>query len=167
MLRIVICCDVDHDILGYGIVAARFDVFKEELGWKSIENILEMNEICNLVKDSESNNAKITWFLRADDQMKVVFDDYAYPLRNFWNLWRKLKDQGNEIGWHPHLWRWSDQNGCWHQEISDKQWIGCCLENGHREFVKLFKDLTSARTGWAFHDNFTMKKVNDLGLIAD
>jgi len=167
MLKVVICCDVDHDILGYNIEATRFDVYKEKLGWKSIENISRIKETCNSVQDHESNSAKVTWFVRSDEQLKIIFDDYAYPLRNFSNLWKKLEQQGDEIAWHPHLWRWSKKNQCWYQEISENAWINRCLENGHKEFVKITKHVSSVRMGWGFHNNFTMKKMNDLGLQVD
>jgi hypothetical protein len=167
MLRVIICCDVDHDIPGYKIPATRFDVYKEKLGWKSIENISKIREICNSVKDCESNNAKVTWFVRSDEQLKIIFNDYAYPLRAFSDLWKKLKQQGDEIGWHPHLWRWSEKNRCWYQEIWDNEWIDRCLEKGHREFVKVAEKVSSVRMGWGFHNNFTMKKINDLRLQVD
>jgi len=99
--------------------------------------------------------------------LKIVFDDYAYPLKCFWNFWREFESQGDEIGWHPHLWRWSEQRRCWYQEIHDERWMSTCLEKGHSEFLKLAKDLTSMRSGWSFHSNFTIRKVNDLGLLTD
>jgi len=167
MLKIVICCDVDHDVLGYNIPATRFDVYKKKLGWKSINNVQEIKQICNSVKDSKSNTAKITWFTRSDEHLKIIFNDYAYPLRNFWDLWKQLRHQGDEIGWHSHLWRWSNQNKCWYQEVSDNKWISHCLEKGYKEFIELTKNVTSTRMGWGFHNNFTMKKINDLGLIVD
>ena len=167
ILRVVICCEADHDALGYNIPATRFDVYKEKLGWKGVNNIPKIREICNSFKDNEFDNPKITWFVRCDEQMKTVFKDYAYPLRNFRDLWKELRKQGDEIGWHPHLWRWSASKKCWYQEVSDKKWISHCLENGHKGFLKLSKNPTCVRTGWGFHNNFTMKKVNDLGLIVD
>jgi len=166
-LKVVICCDVDRDILGYNVHAFRFDVHKEKLSWKSINNIPRIREVCNSVNDCRFNGAKITWFIRSDAQLKTIFDDYAYPLRDFLRLWKELEQQGGEIGWHPHLWRWSKQNKCWYQEVSDKKWIGQCLENGYNEFLKLIPNLTSMRMGWGFHNNFTMKIINDLGLTVD
>lgn len=164
----VICCDVDPDVLGYNVPAARFDVYKEKLGWKGVEdNLPKVSEIRDLVKDSNSNNAKITWFVRSDEQMKLVFGDHAHPLRKFWELWKELVNQGDEIGWHPHFWRWSVERRCWHQEVCDERWMCECLERGHAEFVKLVKNLTSMRMGWGFHNNCTMRKVNDLGLTVD
>jgi len=167
-MRIVICCDVDPDVLGYDIPASRFDAPKAELSWRGVEeNASKAREICDLVEDSQSKTAKITWFVRSDEQMKIIFEDFAYPLRRFRDLWKKFKLRGDEIGWHPHLWRWSDQKQCWYQEISDTEWISYCLEEGHKEFPKLAMDLASVKAGWSFHNNFTMRKVNDLGLMVD
>lgn len=167
MLRVVLCCDVDHDVQGYNVSATSFDVYKERLGWKSIKNVPKIKEICSLVKDCELNGAKTTWFIRSDEQLKIIFDDYAYPLRNFPDLWRKLRYEGDELAWHPHLWRWSEEKRCWFQEVSDNEWINSCLENGHREFLKVVNNLATVRMGWAFHNNFTMKKINSLGLLVD
>ena len=167
MLMVAICCDVDPDVLGYNIPATKFHVYKEKLGWKGLDNIPKIKEICNSVKDRESEGAKITWFIRSDEQMKIIFDDYVYPLKKFRNLWKELEHQGDEVGWHPHLWRWGKQNKCWYQEVSDNKWINHCLENGHKKLLKFAKNLTSVRMGWSFHNNLTMKKINDLGLTVD
>jgi len=167
VVTVAICCDVDPDVLGYNLPATRFDAYKDKLGWKGVNNIPKAREICNSVEDSNSNDVKITWYVRSDKQMKIIFNDYAYPLKNFSNIWKELEQQGDEIGWHPHLCRWSNQNKCWYQETFDNKWISHCLEKGHKEFLRLAKNLTSIKMGWRFHNNYTIKKVNDLGLTVD
>jgi hypothetical protein len=167
MLMVAISCEVDHDVLGYNIPATRFDIYKQKLGWKGVENAPRIREICNSVEDSESNSVRITWLIRSDAQLKIIFDEYAYPLEHFQDLWKELERQGDEIGWHPHLWRWSKQKKCWYEEVSDKIWISHCLRNGYKEFLAINPNLTSIRMGWGFHNNFTMKTIDDLGLKVD
>ncbi|MDL5503164.1 MAG: hypothetical protein QSU88_08105, partial [Candidatus Methanoperedens sp.] len=135
--------------------------------WRGIEEgIPKMKEAANSIEDAEGNKPKITWFLRSDDQMKELYGDPAWMVRNFMCLWKKLESEGDEIGWHPHLWRWNERIEYWYPELDDTWWIKNCLEQGYNNFPEQF-NLNSSRMCWNFHSNITMNKMNDLGLMVD
>ncbi|GAH11895.1 unnamed protein product, partial [marine sediment metagenome] len=133
-LSFVICCDVDPDCPTLGGV--RFDVYKDRLMWNGLtKGIPKVLKVFDSVKDIDGNHAKVTWFFRSDEQMKLIYEDYAWPLNEFRWLWKKLESRGDEIGWHPHVWRWSERNKCWFQEVNDEDWISNCLEEGFSSFT--------------------------------
>ena len=166
-MLLIICCDVDPDCPTLGGV--RFDVYKDKLVWKDLTSgIPKIVEALESVEDTYGNHAKVTWFFRSDEQMNLIYGDHAWPLNEFRWLWKKLESRGDEIGWHPHLWRWSEKNKCWFQEVNDEEWITNCLEAGFSIFAQATGFFpTSVRTGWNFHNNLTMKKLQDLKVSVD
>ena len=164
-VKVIICCDTEPDQPQYGGLDYKIHFGSHK--WRGIEEgIPEMKEIANSVEDIEGNNAKITWFIRSDEQMKILYDDPAWIVRKFRSLWKELESGGDEIGWHPHLWRWNERIESWYPELDDKGWIQNCLEEGHNSFPEEFR-LTSSRMCWNFHNNITMNKLNELGLTVD
>ncbi|NJD51379.1 MAG: hypothetical protein FIB07_00755 [Candidatus Methanoperedens sp.] len=162
---VIICCDTEPDQPQYG--GLDYDVHFGKHTWKGIEEgIPEAKEISNSVEDTKGHNAKITWFLRSDDQMKELYGDPAWMVRNFMDKWKSLESEGDEIGWHPHLWRWNESIKSWYPELEDRIWIENCMEEGYKGFPEEFK-LTSSRMCWNFHSNITMNKMDELGLKVD
>ncbi|KAB2946163.1 MAG: hypothetical protein OIN84_08985 [Candidatus Methanoperedens sp.] len=162
---VIICCDTEPDQPQYG--GLDYNVHFGKHTWKGIkEGIPKAKEVANYIEDAEGHNAKITWFLRSDDQIKELYGDPAWMVRNFMGIWKELGSQGDEIGWHPHLWRWNESIKSWYPELEDRIWIENCMEEGYNRFPEEFK-LTSSRMCWNFHSNITMNKVDELGLKVD
>jgi hypothetical protein len=111
---------------------------------------------------------KAVFFLRSDIQMQEIYGSAAWPVVQFQEMWHRLEGQGHEIAWHPHVWRWSDQWGCWFQETKDSPWIAECLEVGYSDFAKRFgSNPVTCHMGWTFHNNCTMQKLAELGVKID
>ena len=47
----------------------------------------------------------ITWFVRADGQLESILGNAAYLLETYDHFWAQVKTAGDELGWHPHLYR--------------------------------------------------------------
>ncbi|MCK4324613.1 MAG: hypothetical protein KAW89_08795, partial [Armatimonadetes bacterium] len=125
-------------------------------------------EIADGIQDDFGNPVNITWCVRSDLQMKEIYGDCAWPYTEFRDLWQSMADRGDEIAWHPHLWRWSDEHGCWYQEISDETWIRDCLQQGHAALsTHLGCAPTVSRMGWEFHNDTTMQAIDGLGVKVD
>lgn len=162
---IITCCDTDPTLV---LNQKRIDYDKKEQIWSGVtEGIPKLKEIFDSLGGKyDDQYPKITWLLRSDEQMKVFYDDYAYPVKRFESLWKSCKRQGDEIGWHPHLWDWNDKINCWYPQLENLKWVNKCLDNGYKNFIKHFSP-TSVRTGWNFQSNFVMKKLNDIGITVD
>lgn len=161
---VIVGCDCDPDRPMYGGIQYNS---MEKMVWRGItEGIPNAKEIANDFVDSYDKNPKFTLFVRSDEQINEIYDDYAFEYRGFFNLWHELKRDGDEIGWHPHLWRWTDEYKTWYQEIEDERWIERCLMGGYKAIPEEFKPL-SVRMGWDFHNNFTMQTLDNLGIKCD
>ena len=158
----MIGCDTDPVIEANGP-----DEFIEENIWdKTIQSIVGLKEKIGIFEDKEGFPPKITWFLRSDQQINIQWNDWCYPAREYLSFWNEQKKTGDEIGWHPHLWRYYELKNLWYQEIMDSEWIFSCLENGYHEISKLFK-INSVKMGWSFHNNYTMNLVDSFGINYD
>ncbi|MGI5819493.1 MAG: hypothetical protein ACOX9R_15495, partial [Armatimonadota bacterium] len=166
ILDVIIGCDCDPDRPGYG--GTRYDT-RAALTWRGIEEgVPRLREIADAATSDQANPVRITWCIRSDLQMREVHGDCAWPAERFGALWTALARAGDEIAWHPHLWRWDGGAHCWYQEIEDADWIAECLDAGHRALLRQTgrAPLTS-RTGWEFHNNATMDAMRRLGIRVD
>jgi len=166
-MRVVIACDCDPDRPDFG--GTRYDS-RQKLIWRGVrDGIPALVAALEDWADKEGiPRPPITWCVRSDLQMAEIYGDCAWPYRQFEKLWRKLEASGDEIAWHPHLWRWSDAHGCWYQETEDDEWIAECLERGYEALCKTYGGrIITSRMGWEFHNNVTMQKIDELGIQLD
>lgn len=166
ILDVVIGADCDPDRPSYGGV--RHDS-RDAPTWRGIrEGVPALREVADGILDDFGTRARITWCVRSDLQMQEIYGDCAWPATEFADLWSDLERAGDELAWHPHVWRWDDDAGCWYQEIEDEAWIAECLSAGHRGFShQIGHAPVTSRTGWEFHNNATMAQIRRLGVRVD
>lgn len=163
-LTVIIGCDVDPDRERFGGYSNRV---YDKLVWKGVEEgIGRLSKRVKRFRDSEGKRVKITYFLRSDEQMRMVYGEHSWPVNHFGRLWNMLRGDGHELGWHPHLWRWSAEHRTWYQEVNDEEWVRKCLEEGYRSITQELKP-KSVRMGWDFHSNLTMQLIDSLGIDVD
>jgi hypothetical protein len=80
-------------------------------------------------------------------------------------MWAGLVRDGDALGWHPHLYRWSKEHQQWVSALTDRDLI--------QEWPEIVKDIGDrfptdvARTGWDHHSNETMAQFHRLGVRID
>lgn len=162
---IVVACDCDPDSPARGGVP--YDS-RTPFGWRGIqEGIPRLVDIADEVAARTGVSPRFTWCVRADAQIEEVYGEAAWALREFSGLWKQLATRGDEIGWHPHVWRWDGRKGCWYQEIQDEAWIKACLRSGFEAMEKAGTRPYTTRMGWEFHNNLTMQTLDALGIRFD
>ncbi|MFW6437635.1 MAG: hypothetical protein ACOCZ7_01365 [Armatimonadota bacterium] len=166
VLDVVIGADCDPDRPAYGGV--RYDS-TDAPAWRGVaRGVPLLREIADGVIDDFGSPARITWCIRSDLQMREIYGDCAWAATEYADLWSDLKAGGDELAWHPHVWRWDRDAGCWYQEVEDEDWIEECLSAGHRDFSAAIGHApATSRTGWEFHNNTTMTAIRQLGIRMD
>jgi hypothetical protein len=159
-LYVIINCDTDPVYEPYSRLFSQKSVWEE-----TIENILILKDQLNKF-ENEQSYPKVIWHLRSDCQIEEIWGSWCYPCEEYLHLWKDFESQGDEIGWHAHLWRLNERDNSWYQEINDRDWIAHCLLNGYHAISKYFK-IRGARMGWSFHDNFTMNILKSIGIEYD
>src|SRR5437899_825742 len=113
------------------------------------------------IRDASGGSVRFTWLLRSDEQMASTYGDAAYIADEFADFWRRRRAAGDEIGWHPHTWRYSEAEHLWYQEHSDEDWVRRCLREGFSSLARRFP-VQAAKPGWTYHDNKTMRTFAEL-----
>src|SRR6266581_4576470 len=92
--------------------------------------------LCGL-KDSAEREPVFTWLLRADEQVRTLQGAYGWVVQAHEAFLRSLQQTGDELGWHPHLWRRDLGTGSWVQELQDVDWQVDMLERAHADLTAL------------------------------
>lgn len=100
MTQHLLCFTIDTDPDG---LAGRV-VNRQTLVWRALEQIRPLMDTCDALR-SKWKALPITWFVRADGQLRDILGSPLYLLEKFQGLWTEVQSAGDEIGWHPHLYR--------------------------------------------------------------
>jgi hypothetical protein len=103
-----------------------------------------------------------TWFVRLDAHVRAVYGDAEFVFRRHGSLIDRLLARGDEIGWHPHVYRMRD--GDWephHQTAA----VRAELE-AHVPMARA-RNLHAVRMGWGVHTNDTMRFIAASGFTVD
>jgi hypothetical protein len=163
-LFIVIGCDTDPDRQDF-----IENISGDKLSWRGMtEGIPETKSAVSDITDSNGKSPVFTWLMRADEQIKIIYGDYNSVLEENKIFIRELESSGDEIGWHPHFYRYNQKQKLWYQELNDIDWQCEVLESAYNLFHKSIPGRpVSVRTGWIYHNNSTLKKLDQLGIKID
>ena len=163
-LFIVIGCDTDPDRKGF-----IENISGEKLSWRGMtEGIPETKQAVSGFTDSRGKPPVFTWLMRADEQIKILYGDFNGVLEENKDFIRELEKSGDEIGWHPHFYRYNEKHKVWYQELKDIDWQCDVLESAYGSFNRSVPGRpVSVRTGWIYHNNSTLSKLDQLGVKVD
>jgi len=99
-----------------------------------------------------------------DNQLKEIYGNAAYLLIKYRGLWEKVEEEGDEIGWHPHLYR--KLEGKWIQETR-YSYIKKDLQESHKAMIETGFSPVCSRIGEAFQSNEIMIELFRLGIKID
>lgn len=109
---------------------------------------------------------KITWFIRCDDQIKNIFGTHEYMYRKEITNLKLLEEEGDEIGWHPHMWRKESKSGNWYQEVDDLRFQSECVQRSFEKIPYAFLP-KSTHMGWCYMNNTILKSIKECGIRTD
>jgi hypothetical protein len=76
---------------------------RQSLEWAGLEQVQHLPEELSGV--SGLGRVPMTWFVRADGQLESILGNAAYLLETYELFWTSVKNAGDEVAWHPHLYR--------------------------------------------------------------
>ncbi|MGB8166688.1 MAG: hypothetical protein WCF18_04305 [Chthoniobacteraceae bacterium] len=153
---------------------AEADVFDRSFGgepskqtpsWRGIEEgIPRIDEVLAGYHDSTGARACATWYVRGDRHIGALFGSSSHLLEKYRDLWQQRASSGDEIGFHPHLYRLT--GGEWRQETDST-----ALREQLTEVLAAMRAAgfapRSSRIGEAFGSNEVMAALDELGLQCD
>jgi hypothetical protein len=137
---------------------------RQRLEWRGLEQIDDLLESLGPLRN-RWGAVPITWFIRADGQLRDVLGSSFYLLERFESLWARVTAAGDELGWHPHLYR---------QTRSKEAVLITDPSEAVDEIKRLWDDLSSRsfravsfRNGEGWHYPCTVATVEEIGFSWD
>lgn len=117
---------------------------------------------------TERPDARVGWYWRCDPSIQVGFGDPGWALRRWSAQIDQSIERGDEVGTHPHYWRWSDALGTFVSEAADPEWITHCI----RLSVETMRSHTASPArvvmiGDGYVDRISARTFDDLGVEID
>lgn len=107
--------------------------------------------------------APMTWFVRADTQIAEHYGTETHLLADGIAFWQARQAQGDELGWHPHLYsKHGDQYGV----MSESQALLALTQTWHTLMLEGYR-MTSFRMGEGWHTARTYALIESFGFSAD
>lgn len=159
MKKHLLCLTVDTD--PDGLSGRTTD--RRALSWKGLECLQSFPEAIS--KFTRFDHIPVTWFVRADGQLESMLGDVAYLLETYAAFWGNLGRAGDEIGWHPHLYR--------QRNVAEEAVLISDPQEAADELQRLWNNLkvrfqpTAFRNGEGWHTPETYSLVEQLGFRCD
>ena len=133
--------------------------------WRGIEEgIPLLDEVLAGYSDSTGGRTCATWYVRGDRHLGALFGSPSHLLEKYRDLWQQRNVCGDEIGFHPHLYRVSD--GEWRQETD-----ATALREQLAEALDAMRGAgfqpRSSRIGEAFGSNEVMAALDQFRIQCD
>ena len=107
--------------------------------WLGFERWLEvMPRLRDRLERLTGAPVRFAWFVRCDPQVGDVYGDQAWAADHYAAGFERLRAAGDEIGIHPHSWRWDDAAKQWVHDNASAAWVEHVLETGFERFAVAF-----------------------------
>jgi glycosyltransferase involved in cell wall biosynthesis len=134
--------------------------------------LLGFEKLLTLVPDLRDRLADIvggpvhfTWFMRMDPQIADAYGSATALAETYERELAELQRAGDEIGLHPHNWRWRGQ---WIGDHADAGWVEHCVDVALRSYREAFdRPCLAYRHGDRFMSNALSRQLDRAGIVAD
>src|SRR3954470_2256761 len=155
-IPIVICIDIEPD-------ERAIDPHKRK-DWQGFEETWKyFAQLRPLLAAATQSPARFSWFLRMDPQISQVYGSADWAVTRYQEFFAAMRAAGDEIGLHPHAWRWDETRQEWIADFADQKWIEHCVRQSFAEFENCFRrPCLSVRFGDRWTNNQTVELYDKL-----
>lgn len=112
--------------------------------------------------------AHFSWFLRMDTQVAEPYGSATWVADHYRAHMDEIQRAGDEIGVHPHPYRWLENERTWLQDFGNQAWVDHCLRMSLEAFAAAFGRLClSMRFGDRWLNTQTINLAERLGVRFD
>ncbi len=109
-----------------------------------------------------------SWFLRIDAQIAEPYGTGTWIVNRYPAHIEEIERAGDEIGAHPHAYRWLENERSWLHDFSNQAWVEHCLTMSLEGFAKaLGRTCISLRFGDRWLNTKTVNLAERLGIRFD
>jgi hypothetical protein len=111
---------------------------------------------------------RFNWFLRMDAQIAHAYGSATWVAESYRSQLEELRDEGDEIGLHPHAWRWIDPPGRWLADWGHREGADQIVRDAFAAFESAFgRRCVSQRFGDRYLSADMVATLRDLGVRTD
>jgi hypothetical protein len=108
------------------------------------------------------------WFLRMDPQIAGVWGSAGWVTEHHRAHLDEVARCGDEIGLHPHAFRWLPRERAWECDFGDPDWLAHVLTTSVEAYRRAFgRDCTALRWGDGWLDTESVDRAERLGVRVD
>jgi hypothetical protein len=108
------------------------------------------------------------WMLRMDDQIAGVYGDAGWVAHAYGRQLESLRAEGDELGLHPHAWRWEQPPGQWLQDHANEEWVAQVIATSFSAYRDAFgADCRLHRFGSRYITPAIVRQIEALGVRVD
>jgi hypothetical protein len=112
--------------------------------------------------------ARFSWFLRMDPQIAEPYGNAAWVVERYRTHLEDVVRFGDELGLHPHPYRWLEREGTWLHDFANQDWVEHCLCTSMEAFAaSLGRPCLSLRFGDRWLNTDTVNLAERLGIRFD
>jgi hypothetical protein len=112
--------------------------------------------------------ARIAWFLRMDPQVTEAYGSPTWVVDRYRGHLEAVQDAGDELGIHPHAYRWHEKLETWVHEFGDQTWVEHCLDSSLEAFERaLGRPCRLLRFGDRWLNTAIVNRAERLGIRYD
>ena len=158
ILYVILSIDVEPDISYDNGYSSMGNKKIPQLSYQSLETVI------NLLPRLHICGARWNWMVEADNFIEAFHNDTAFMFNNFKKEWRRIEVSGDEVGFHPHIYR---QDGIkWVQERDPNKQVEL-LRDAFTSISRQGFKPQAVKTGWAMMTSVMMRTLDELGFIVD
>ena len=160
-IPIILCIDVEPD---------GFFIDKDKpLPWKGFEELcLFFNRSRKGLEQATQEKVNFSWFFSLSPQVEKTYGAPEWPLTQYQKEIQELRSHGDELGLHPHPYRWVPGKNNWIEDRADQDWVNYCVKLAFESYQKVLgQPCRSFRFGSVWINNETLNFANRLGAKVD
>jgi hypothetical protein len=133
--------------------------------WEGFEKTSEFfKKLRPQLENATQEAANFSWFFRMDPQIAKTYGTPEWVAKRYPELIEEFTAAGDELGLHPHAWRWDEASSDWIADLGNQEWVNHCIRMGFEAFEKSFKrPCRSFRFGNHWMNDVTLELVERLG----
>ncbi len=157
----VLCIDVEPD-------AREVDPSLTD-AWAGFEKLRpEVERLRDTLGAVTGAPARFTWFLRMDPQVAETSGSPGWLAQAYEKDWTELTGTGDELGLHPHPWRWDAVPRRWISDQGDPEWVASCAHLALDAYRESFgRPCASYRQGDRAMSTALARLLDEAGVVAD
>ena len=160
-IPVMMCIDVEPD----GFFIDR----NQPLPWKGYEGAYRyFSGLRSKLEEATDSPVHFNWFYRLDPQVAETYGSPEWPITNYPKFIDDFVKAGDEIGFHPHAYRWERKINNWIEDLGNQEWVNHCVEMGFDALKRaLDRPCDSFRFGAYWTSTETVNLAEKLGAKYD